>query len=1046
MKGVEPLIAAIFIMLISIAGIVIVLESSQPSVDRLKEISLFDESKKILSQIDDAVRTVSEEGEGSTRVLQLSVSGGNYFIDTEKDAVVFSMDSRSQIVGVGVSTSEGNVNMFGEPGQVLLNISYSSINVTGGGSFGKGYHSLIIRNNGYDPVSGKQVVSITTEVIITPIITFTVQYNQTQTLVFKGTNTTSPNNLNDLGSNYYNIIEGSESGGQHNYFQDSTQNITGFNTTSADYTELLDNQNYNVTSTSGQAGGTTVKQYNQTQTIVISGVNTTSPNNLNVVDGQTYNITESETTSSQSYISSDLESGTIQKKISASVTSYNIKTGAINTGTSATTVTFSNAMPSASYSVLISGSTDSDTMYSMAYLNKGTGSFQIKAEDDTGSGESSTNAQWMAIEFGDNNFDGIPIKCGTNNTAIVSGTNTISFPSAFPSTSYVVIANPIDDTDSPLINYISGSKTTTTMQIRIENDAGSAQTLSQFNYCGFIIGEYTLGSINIKARSSATAASGDTTVTFTTAFPSTSYTVVAMAQSTAGAQCAPEVVTKNVGSFTIHFEDDAGANCANRPFDWLAITTGENTIVSSIPVTDQNTTETTYNNVYSGSVLDTITNISITINVLSYNKTGSSGRSSNPDLWLELSNGLSTWFEVGNINVNAAGSFTVWTTNTATLSWWQNNPTERDIRVKGRYFDANSTSWDEINYTDVWVKIDSRKTTYRAEVEHNATGVSWLGTLKSVNVSLNFSTNVTSDFDLMIYNFYSGIWNYTPCQSGTATSGSWYRWWCNITDNPSYYNSSDGKIRVKLNGTSHNNLAMVREDYLQYYIENSTSALYANISIEHNSSSISENPSLITKINVTTILKTNISSGIPFRLYIYNFSSGDWEQCSQISIGTTYSKIECIETTNPSYYISDSRIRVRLNSSGGTTTHQMMEDYLVYQITMPSEYRMEVEHNATGISFTGTLNNISLLLNFSKTSINTPTFNFLIYNFNSANWESCDTFTPPDNNWYSRWCNETLNPEYYLGGGIIRIRLNETTHQNQGEVREDYIQYYITYT
>jgi hypothetical protein len=1043
MKGVEPLIAAILIMMISIAGAVIVLQFAQPSVDRLKEISLFEESKKILTQIDNAVRTVSEEGEGSTRVLQLSVSGGSYLIDTYKNAVMFSMDSRSQIIGIDISQKEGNVNMFGEPNQVLLNVSYSNINITGGGSFGKGYHVLIIRNNGYDYASNKQIISIS---LVAPSVPSTsVQYNQVQTLVLMGTNTTSPDNLNDPGSNYYSITEGSESGGQHNYFQDNTRNITGFNTTSAYYTNSLDNQNYNVTSTVGQSGWTTTKQYNQTQTVVIEGTNTTSPSNLNLIDGQTYNITESGTTTSESDTSSDLETGTNQKKVSASVTSYNVKTGARSTGTTATTVTFSNAMPSASYSVLISGSTDSDTMYSMAYLNKGTGSFQIKAEDDTGAGEASTNAQWMAIEFGDSTFSGIPIKCGTNSSAIVSGTNTINFPSAFSNISYAVIANPIDNADSPLINYISGSKTTTTMQIRIENDAGAAQSVAEFNYCGFIMGEYSLGSINIKARNTMTAASGDTTVTFGTAFPSTSYTVVAMAQSTAGAQCAPEVVTKNVGSFTIHFEDDAGANCANRPFDWLAITTGENAIYSSIPITDQNTTYTTYNNVYSGSVLDTITNISITVNVLSYNKTGSSGRSSNPDLWLELSNGASTWFEVDNISVNAAGSFTVWTTDATILSWWQDNPTERNIRIKGRYFDANATSWDEINYTDVWVKIDSKKTTYRAEIEHNTT-VSYSGTLNSINISINFSTNVTSGFNLTVYNFNSGLWDYTSCQNGTANAGSWNNWWCNVTDNPSYYNSSTGKIRVRLNETDHSSLAMVREEYVQYYVTNTTPTLYANISVEHNSSSISENPSLITKINVTTIMKTNISSGIPFNFYIFNFNSLSWEPCIQTSIGTTYNKMECVRTINPSYYISNGRVSVRLNSSGNTLTHQMMEDYLVYQITAPSGYRIEVEHNATGVSWLKSLINISVLLNFSKTSVDSPTFNFMIYNFNSGNWESCDAFTPPDNNWYSRLCNEIINPENYVGGGVIRVRLNETAHQNQADVREDYIQYYVTYT
>ncbi len=178
MKGVEPLIAAIFIIIISITGIAIVLESSQPSVSRLQEISLLEEAKKILTQIDNSVRTVGEEGEGSTRVLQLSVSDGNYMIDIDKDSVSFSMNSKSQVVGRGVTQVEGNVRIYGGLNQILMNVSYSTVNITGGGSFGRGFHSLIIRNDGYDAVNQKQIISIS---LVPPVIipvAFMNQYNQ----------------------------------------------------------------------------------------------------------------------------------------------------------------------------------------------------------------------------------------------------------------------------------------------------------------------------------------------------------------------------------------------------------------------------------------------------------------------------------------------------------------------------------------------------------------------------------------------------------------------------------------------------------------------------------------------------------------------------------------------------------------------------------------------------------------------------------------------------------------------------------------------------
>ena len=79
-------------------------------------------------------------------------------MDTENEAVLFSMDSFAQIVGTGVSKTEDNINIRGEPGKIYLNITYDSFNITGGTEFGEGTYSLIIRNEGY--ANQKQIVSI----------------------------------------------------------------------------------------------------------------------------------------------------------------------------------------------------------------------------------------------------------------------------------------------------------------------------------------------------------------------------------------------------------------------------------------------------------------------------------------------------------------------------------------------------------------------------------------------------------------------------------------------------------------------------------------------------------------------------------------------------------------------------------------------------------------------------------------------------------------------------------------------------------------------
>jgi len=160
MKGVTIIIASAIVIAISITAAYLVLNLGSPGSDRLKEMMLMQEAKDTLRSIDSAVRSVSGEGQGSTRSLKLTITGGYYTVDAENETVVFVMDSFAQIIGIGVSKTEDGINMRGDPGKVCLNLTYTNFDITGGTEFGKGTHSLIVRNDGYDDINQKQIVSI----------------------------------------------------------------------------------------------------------------------------------------------------------------------------------------------------------------------------------------------------------------------------------------------------------------------------------------------------------------------------------------------------------------------------------------------------------------------------------------------------------------------------------------------------------------------------------------------------------------------------------------------------------------------------------------------------------------------------------------------------------------------------------------------------------------------------------------------------------------------------------------------------------------------
>jgi len=160
MKGVDALIASVLIILISVTAIFIAFQLGNPSTEKAKEILLMQEGKNNLMTIDNAVKNVLAEGEGSTRALRLTISGGYYTIDNITNSVLFSMESRAQIVGDGISKIEDGINITGATRMIYLRLQYSNIQIKGKGEVGRGTHTITVRNDGYNSTSQKQIIYI----------------------------------------------------------------------------------------------------------------------------------------------------------------------------------------------------------------------------------------------------------------------------------------------------------------------------------------------------------------------------------------------------------------------------------------------------------------------------------------------------------------------------------------------------------------------------------------------------------------------------------------------------------------------------------------------------------------------------------------------------------------------------------------------------------------------------------------------------------------------------------------------------------------------
>lgn len=160
MRGVSVLVGAAIIIAITISAIFLAFSMSQLAVDRTKEMLIMQEGKSILLDIKNAINSVVSEGNMSTRLLEFRILGGNLKVDGDNDAITFSMESRAQIVGVGVSKIEDGINITGSTNIIFLNLTYPNIDVVGSFEYGTGNRKLTIRNEGYDSVLEKQTITI----------------------------------------------------------------------------------------------------------------------------------------------------------------------------------------------------------------------------------------------------------------------------------------------------------------------------------------------------------------------------------------------------------------------------------------------------------------------------------------------------------------------------------------------------------------------------------------------------------------------------------------------------------------------------------------------------------------------------------------------------------------------------------------------------------------------------------------------------------------------------------------------------------------------
>jgi hypothetical protein len=107
-KGVSTFIAFALTILFLTFAVVLVMTIVTPTLDRAKESGVVIEAFSNLELIDSAIKEVASEAQGSKRTISLTVSGGDYRVDKDKEWIYFEFDAKTDL---GLGGGRGDIKI-----------------------------------------------------------------------------------------------------------------------------------------------------------------------------------------------------------------------------------------------------------------------------------------------------------------------------------------------------------------------------------------------------------------------------------------------------------------------------------------------------------------------------------------------------------------------------------------------------------------------------------------------------------------------------------------------------------------------------------------------------------------------------------------------------------------------------------------------------------------------------------------------------------------------------------------------------------------------
>ncbi len=158
MKKGDVWISAVLYLALGMIVISLILTAAIPLINRMKDRNTVIQTKKVMYTLDDAIRTVVNEGPGSQRELSpFIINSGKLFIRDDKESVNWSLETNAVIIEPGSAIREGTLDIsldktpVSEKFIARLGLLYTNINLTLNSTYSNpfsGSYTAIIKHTG----------------------------------------------------------------------------------------------------------------------------------------------------------------------------------------------------------------------------------------------------------------------------------------------------------------------------------------------------------------------------------------------------------------------------------------------------------------------------------------------------------------------------------------------------------------------------------------------------------------------------------------------------------------------------------------------------------------------------------------------------------------------------------------------------------------------------------------------------------------------------------------------------------------------------------